>query len=135
MTDPALIRKKLSQIETCLSELRRLARPELMESDVRERRFIEHTLQVAIQAALDVASHVVSDERLGEPPTNRALFDLLAGAGWIEPSQAAPLKNMAGFRNVVVHGYDDVYLGVVRSILASNLTDLELFVSAIRRRL
>lgn len=135
MTDPALIRKKLSQIETCLSELRRLARPELMESDVRERRFIEHTLQVAIQAALDVASHVVSDERLGEPPTNRALFDLLAGADWIEPTQTGPLKNMAGFRDVVVHGYDDVDLDVVRSILTSNLTDLEMFVSAIRRRL
>lgn len=135
MTDPALIRKKLSQIETCLSELRRLARPELIESDVRERRFIEHTLQIAIQAALDVASHVVSDERLGEPPTNRGLFDLLAEADWIEPAQAGPLKNMAGFRNVVVHGYDDVDLDVVRSILTSNLTDLEMFVSAIRRRL
>jgi uncharacterized protein YutE (UPF0331/DUF86 family) len=34
---------------------------------VRERRFVEHTIQIAIQAALDVASHIISDERLGEP--------------------------------------------------------------------
>lgn len=135
MTDPALVGKKLAQIETCLSDLRRLARPEALESDIRERRFVEHTLQVAIQAALDVASHIVSDQRLGEPQTNRDLFDLLAKASWIDPAQADPLKNMAGFRNILVHGYADVDLGVVRSVLESHLDDLATFAVTIRRRL
>ncbi|WP_245688288.1 hypothetical protein [Thiohalomonas denitrificans] len=36
MTDPDLLEKKLAFVETCISELRRLARPELIESDVRE---------------------------------------------------------------------------------------------------
>jgi hypothetical protein len=45
---------------------------------VREERFVEHTLQTAIQAAIDVTGHIVSDERLGEPRTNREMFDLLA---------------------------------------------------------
>lgn len=31
------------------------------ETDVREQRFATHTLQLAIQTALDVASHIVSD--------------------------------------------------------------------------
>ncbi len=74
MTDPALVAKKLALIESCLSDLRRLARPDTLMSDVREQRFVEHTLQIAIQAALDVASHIVSDRRLGEPRTNRELF-------------------------------------------------------------
>jgi uncharacterized protein YutE (UPF0331/DUF86 family) len=77
MTDPALVAKKLAQIESCLSDLRRLARPEALANDIREQRFVEHTLQVAIQAALNVAPHIVSDRRLGEPRTNRELFDLL----------------------------------------------------------
>ena len=67
MTDPELLAKKIAFIETCVSELRRMARPDMMEDDIREERFIEHTLQLAIQAAQDVASHIVSDERLGEP--------------------------------------------------------------------
>ena len=83
MTDPDLIAKKLAVIETCVSDLRRLARPAELSSDVRERRFVEHTLQIAIQAALDVASHIVSDERLGEPRTSRELFDLLGHADWV----------------------------------------------------
>jgi uncharacterized protein YutE (UPF0331/DUF86 family) len=135
MTDSALGNKKLAQIETCLSDLRRLARPDALESDIRERRFVEHTLQVAIQAALDVASHVVSDERLGEPQTNRDLFDLLASAGWIAPTHAEPLKNMASFRNILVHGYDDVNLDVVRSILSVHVNDLATFVVKVRERL
>lgn len=67
MTDPALVSKKLALVETCLSQLRRLAKPEALANDIREQRFVEHTLQIAIQAALDVASHIVSDRRLGEP--------------------------------------------------------------------
>ena len=135
MTDAALMGKKLAQIDTCLSDLRRIARPELLGSDIRERRFVEHTLQIAIQAALDVASHIVSDGRLGEPQTNRDLFDLLARAGWIEPIQAEPLKNMAGFRNILVHGYDDVDLNIVRSILDVHLNDLASFAASVRARL
>jgi uncharacterized protein YutE (UPF0331/DUF86 family) len=78
VTDAPLIAKKLAFIETCVREIRQLARPGLIASDIKERRFVEHTLQVAIQAALDVASHIVSDERLGEPASNKQLFDLLA---------------------------------------------------------
>jgi uncharacterized protein YutE (UPF0331/DUF86 family) len=63
VTDPALIAKKLARIETCVSELRRLATPERLGIDIREERFVEHTLQIAIQAALDVAAHIVADER------------------------------------------------------------------------
>ncbi len=132
MTDPALVAKKLALIETCVAQLRSLARPEALRSDVREERFVEHTLQVAIQAALDVASHIVADDRLGEPETNRELFDLLAKAGRVPSDLAATLRDMAGFRNVIVHGYQDVDLGVLEDVLRNHLDDLLAFVRAIR---
>ena len=132
MTDPELVAKKLALIESCVQQLRSLARPELIRSDLREERFVEHTLQIAVQAALDVASHVVSDERLGEPETNRELFDLLAGAGKIHESLSSTLRDMAGLRNVIVHGYQDVDLGVVEDVLRNHLGDLLTFVVAIR---
>ena len=106
-----------------------------MTTDIREERFIEHTLQLAIQAALDAASHIVSDERLGEPRTLRDLFDLLSKAGWISADLAASLRNMAGFRNVLVHGYEDVDLAIVRDVLDNHLGDLLAFVAATRAKL
>jgi uncharacterized protein YutE (UPF0331/DUF86 family) len=135
MTDPELVAKKLARIESCVSDLQRLARPDAIGNDVRELRFVEHTLQIAIQAALDVASHIVSDRRLGEPRTNRELFDLLHRDQWLDRDLTVHLRNMAGFRNVLVHGYDDVDLAVVHDVLTRHLGDLIAFVDAVRSRL
>jgi uncharacterized protein YutE (UPF0331/DUF86 family) len=135
VTDPDLVAKKLAVIETSVRELRTLARPEAVARDVKEQRFVEHTLQVAIQAALDVASHIVSDERLGEPRTNRELFALLARPGLLPVDLADQLGRMAGFRNVLVHGYQDVDLLVVQDILANRLDDLLAYVRAVRARI
>ena len=135
MTDADLIAKKLAFIETCVRELREIARPERIGQDLREERFIAHTLQLAIQAALDVASHIVSDQRLGEPVTNRQLFDLLARAGWLTAALAPTLGNMAGFRNILVHGYQEVDSAILRDVAEHHLDDLLAFVEAIRKRL
>src|SRR5450432_2124316 len=121
MTDEDLVAKKLAFIETCLRELRELGRPDRIALDLKERRFVEHTLQICIQAALDVASHIASDERLGEPDANVGLFDLLVPAGWLSRETAGFLRLAAGFRNVLVHGYTAVDLQVVRAVLEQRL--------------
>jgi uncharacterized protein YutE (UPF0331/DUF86 family) len=135
VTDPELLAKKLARIETCVRELRTLSRPDRIAADLREERFVEHTLQIAIQSAIDVAAHVVADERLGEPATLREHFDLLARAGWIPRTLVEALHDMAGFRNVLVHGYDEVDLAVVRDVVEHHLGDLLAFVAVIRERL
>jgi uncharacterized protein YutE (UPF0331/DUF86 family) len=135
MTERHLVAKKLAFIETCLRELRVESHPERLPGDLRELRFIEHTLQIAIQAALDAAGHIVSDDRLGEPSTNRELFDLLARHGWIDEDQAMRLRRMTGFRNILVHGYAEVDPMIVRDVVDHHLGDLDAFVSAVRDRL
>lgn len=135
MVDADLVRKKLAFIETCVRELRELARLERLERDVREERFVVHTLQLAIQAALDAASHVVSDARLGEPATNRELFDLLGRAGWLSNELVARLHDMAGFRNVIVHGYETVDMAIVRDVVEHRLDDLLAFARLMREGL
>jgi len=135
MTDKELLTKKLALIETYVVELKTLAQPDKIDDDIREERFVEHTLQLAIQATIDVASHVVSDERLGEPRTNQELFDLLARAQWIPNELSRPLRSAAGLRNILVHGYASVDKGIVRDVLANHLDDLLQFAAAIRRRL
>ncbi|MEM9460790.1 MAG: hypothetical protein AAGF11_41890 [Myxococcota bacterium] len=59
MTELELVKKKLAIAEGYLADLRRSARLDELEKDMRERRFVKYTLQVAIGACLDVASHVV----------------------------------------------------------------------------
>lgn len=135
MTDIELVAKKLAFIETCVRELQTMAQPRLLATDIREQRFVEHTLQLAVQATLDIAAHIVSDNRLGEPATNHELFDLLCRAGWIADPQRQVLRKMTGFRNLIVHGYLDVDVAIVRSVVEHHLTDLLDFVTAVRAKL
>lgn len=134
MTDAELLQKKLAFIETCVQELRTWSDPASIATDLREERFAAHTLQLAIQAAIDVASHIVSSDRLGEPETNRQLFDLLARAGWLEPGLADTMRKMAGFRNIAVHGYQSVDKAILADMVVHRLGDLLDFVATIRNR-
>jgi uncharacterized protein YutE (UPF0331/DUF86 family) len=135
VTDRDLVLKKLAIVETSVKELRTLARPAEMATNVVQARFAEHTVQIAIQAILDVASHVVSDERLGEPRTNRDLVDLLARNDWLSADLATVVRRMVGLRNVLVHGYDTVDLAVVRDVVEHRLDDLLRVVTMIRSRM
>lgn len=135
MTREDLVRKKLGEIEAFLSQLQSHGRPDLIAVDVVQRRFVEHTLQVAIQAALDAASHIVSDDRLGEPKTNAELFTVLARHDWLSEDLAETMTDVVGFRNIVVHGYADVDLDIVRDVAENRIGDLLEFVEQIRSRL
>jgi uncharacterized protein YutE (UPF0331/DUF86 family) len=132
VTDPDLLEKKLAFVESCVSDLQRLAIGGKIDTDLKERRFIEHTLQLAIQACLDAASHVVSDDRLGEPSTNQELFRLLERAGRLPQELARNLSAAAGFRNVLVNGYADVDSRVTRDVLENHLGDLIEFARVMR---
>lgn len=116
MTDIELVEKKLAFIETCVRELRDFCVPERIVVDIREERFAAHTLQMAIQAAQDVASHIVSAGRLGEPESNRDLFALLCANGWLKPELSIVIQRMIGFRNVVVHGYQHLNPAIVAEL-------------------
>ncbi|MGM0576022.1 MAG: type VII toxin-antitoxin system HepT family RNase toxin [Myxococcota bacterium] len=134
MTDERLVAKKLARIETCLRELETLVAPEEITVDVRAERFTERTLQIAIQAAQDIASHIVSDQRLGEPATNRELFDLLSRSGWLDSTMAETMGRMIGFRNILVHGYEEVRPDIVRDVVEHRLGDFRRFVAMVRER-
>lgn len=135
MTDADLLAKKLAEIETHVRELRSQADLDRLHEDVKEERFVAHTLQLAVQAALDTASHIVSDDRLGEPQTNEELFTLLERRGWLDAGLAAELRGMARFRNLLVHGYARIDLEGVEEVVRNQLGDLEAFVGVVRGRL
>ncbi len=84
---------------------------------------------------MDVASHIVSDHRLGEPTTNRDLFRSLTEAGWLSDDLGDKLQDAAGFRNILVHGYTSVDPAMVQDVVENHLGDLLELVAAIRKRL
>ncbi len=88
---------------------------------------VEHNFQVAIQAALDVASIILADQSAMLPKEYKDIFPALAEIGVLPADFAQRLVGMAKFRNVLVHLYLEVDLQRVYQYLQENLDDFETF--------
>ena len=136
MVDPERVRRRLREIDRRLEVLRQIKAegPEQLRDDFRVRAETEHHLQVAIQAAIDVANHIVSEDSAWTPEDYGSTFTLLAQMGVIDRQLAERLKRAAGLRNVIVHGYVDVDVDLLWEGLA-RAGDLEELAVAANRYL
>lgn len=68
----------------------------------------ERALQLALQIAIDVGAHLVSELGMPPPGDYRGVFASLRDGGLIDARLAARLGDAAGLRNLLVHGYADL---------------------------
>jgi len=104
---------------------------DIYRTDVRARRFVERTLQIIIEACIDAAQHIISDENMREPSSYRDTFAVLAENKVLKPDDLPRFENIASFRNLIVHYYERVDDSVVFGIFKNNLSDFGLFVDRI----
>lgn len=86
----------------------------------------------ACEAAVDLANMLIRKRRLGVPGEMRESFALIERAGLIAADLSMRLQNMIGFRNIAVHQYKKLDLGIVESILRKDLDDLLTFAEIVR---
>ena len=132
MPDRDMILAKVASIQRSLGRIRTVTSldPESLENVDTKDIFLLN-LQRGIQAALDLAAHVVASEGLGLPERARESFSLLKNAGIIDGETASKMEKMTGFRNIAVHDYQSLDPDILKSILVHRLKDLEDFYSAI----
>jgi uncharacterized protein YutE (UPF0331/DUF86 family) len=131
-----VVLNKASAIERCLARVREeYAGDPASLDDLTRQDSIVLNLQRAAQGAIDLAMHLVRARGLGLPQQSRDAFLLLARDGGLPADLADRLVRMVGFRNVAVHDYQALHLGVVRAIVEERLGDFEAFtVWALTRR-
>lgn len=127
VADAEIIREREQRIRQYLKDLERFGDLSLEEfRRNRERQYaVLHALQLAIEAAIEVATHICSGDALGVPSTYADTFRLLADAGILSSDLTANLQRMAQFRNRIVHLYWDVDLDQVYAILQDHLGDFD----------
>jgi uncharacterized protein YutE (UPF0331/DUF86 family) len=132
--DPAIARRHLAALGVALEELRRhQARPlEDLLGSIEESWIVLHGLQLCAQNALDLAVHVAAGAGR-EPADYRSAVLALAELGALEPTFARAFADVAGFRNLLVHGYLDVDLARVHALLNERLDDFATFARALER--
>ena len=95
------------------------------------RRACEKTIEVAIESLIDVSAMIVSAEKFGLPASEEGIFDILVGKMVISREFGDKLKNLKGFRNVLIHRYPHVADDMVYYYLTNYLDDFYVFKSTI----
>ncbi|MGE5557828.1 MAG: type VII toxin-antitoxin system HepT family RNase toxin [Bacillota bacterium] len=88
---------------------------------------IKYTLQTAVEACIDLAYHLCAKKLGHAPADSRDAFKSLAAREIIPESDLEIYSAMIGFRNRVVHGYQDVAEEQIYKIAQENLHDLDRF--------
>lgn len=130
--DVRVINRHLAALREALEVLSEHTDTTIQELDTKpeERWTVERGLHLCAQNSLDIATHIAAS--LGRDVSDYArAIDELARLGILPHEFAEKFRGVAGFRNVLVHGYLDVDLERLHQMLKNRLEDFEVFASHI----
>jgi len=99
--------------------------------DLVSRRACEKTIEVAIDSLIDASAMVVSAEKFGLPASEEGIFDILVRRRVISRDLGEILKDLKGFRNILIHRYAHVADDIIYYNLSKYPDDFYLFKSII----
>ena len=135
MVDRELLSRKLSNLSNYINELQGAddINWEKYTVDPRSKAFVERYLHLAIEEVFDIANHLVSFHRWREPTGYRDLLLVLKENRVVPADSLSTFQDMASFRNMLVHHYENIDDEVVFGILKKRLPDFILFIDLIRQ--
>jgi len=128
LVDIEIVSRKLARIKKYLNDLVNHGSVDSIGRDIVKERFMEFTLQQIIQLIIDTGNHVISDEKWDEPESNREIFEILKINGVIRSGLSDNLKDIIGFRNILVHEYVELDKDIEREIYRKGLSFVEQFI-------
>lgn len=123
-----VVYNKCSIIERCIQRIHEEYgnNPENLENYTKQDSIILN-IQRGCEAAIDLAMHIVAENKWGIPQSSREAFDILRQENWLEEPLTEALKSMVGFRNIAVHNYQSLNLKIVSQVIERYLDDLRKF--------
>jgi uncharacterized protein YutE (UPF0331/DUF86 family) len=135
--DDVALNKKES-IERCIKQIRvyyAMPADVPFEDDYFKQDAIAANLQRACEQCIDLANHTIRVRKLGLPKESRESFRLLAHNGIIPKDLGTNLENMVGFRNTLVHEYQNLDIRLLIDVIENHLDDLADFTNLIVKEL
>ena len=126
--------EKLYEYVSILKTLKGVKADEL-KRDINKRAKAERFLQLACEAATDIAELLIVDMRLRTPKTARETFEILGEENVLEKDFANRFAPMTGFRNILVHDYLDIDYEQVADKINNRLVDFNTFAKQIAKYL
>jgi len=123
------ISQKFIQLENYLELLKEISN-ESEEAFLKNQIIIgsaKYYLQISIECCLDVANHIIASERLRAPNDYADSFTVLEEKGIFHQQLGQRLRQMAKFRNRLVHLYGEIDDKYVYEFLKTDVEDIRKF--------
>jgi uncharacterized protein YutE (UPF0331/DUF86 family) len=108
---------------------------EELEKDYKLKSAIERNFQLAIESALDIGEIIISAENLEKPEDYKSIIIILGKSGILPIKFSERFALAAGFRNILVHIYDEVGEDKLCEYLQNNLGDFNDFAKFVAKYL
>jgi len=121
-----IVISKIQSIQRCVARAREEfgADPQGFETNFSRQDAALLNVLRACEQAIDLANHMIKTRKMGIPASSADSFDLIRQKAVIDAALAESLKKMVGFRNAVVHQYQQMDLRIVKTVIAAGLDDL-----------
>ena len=128
---------KFDEINRYLAELEDIL-PETEKEyklNLTERRACEKTIELAIEGVMSIMAMVVSHLNLGVPKDEDDIITILAKSKVLSVLLVAKIREMKGFRNIMVHKYGEIDDGKAYFSLQEELEDFAEFEKEVKKYL
>jgi len=92
---------------------------------------VAFNMLLAMQEAVDLSSHIVTDEGWGTPASLGDTFTFLHHHGVIDAETAAAMKQETKLRNLIAHAYGDVDPAKLFASASAGVGEIEGFLSQV----
>ena len=120
-----IVNKKLS-LERCIIQINKyysLSSDIEFEKDYLKQDAININLQRICEICIDIANFTIRKKQLGLPKTSAESFQRLYEAEIVQQNQLKSLTGMVAFRNILVHQYTEIDLGIMIDIIENHLDE------------
>jgi uncharacterized protein YutE (UPF0331/DUF86 family) len=129
----ATVLQKSAQVTAMLRGIESLPLATLEEfvADARNPAAAESYLRRALEGLLDLARHILAKASGQAPAEYKAVAAMSAESGLIDPGRGALMMQIAGYRNRLVHFYDEISEQELYEICSSQLDDVRSVLEAL----
>jgi uncharacterized protein YutE (UPF0331/DUF86 family) len=117
----ALLDKQLLQLKNHTKD----ADFDSFKDDWAMRSMTERALQVMVEIVIDVAERIIAFENAGPAATSAEAIEKLVELNVLQSAQ--PYSDMVGFRNLIVHQYEEIDPAMLYDIVKNKLDNFRQF--------
>lgn len=136
MVNIQVIKQRINQLTNSLNKIERfqgLSLEEFLRNDIAQD-VVEYNLFIAINMIIDLATHIVVDNNLGNPETLGEAFNVLNREKYLSDDETKIYRNMVGLRNILSHEYLKIDKKIIYDVLQNNLIDIKKFIIFINEK-